>query len=98
MHAPDLTALDQRTERTATWIVAVGLAAVLAGVLSAVQCSRPPPQSPAWPPPPAVVDALPAQVTPTLAESATVAAASAATPAADPSPVTVTALLRTGTL
>ncbi len=85
----DLYLLDRRAKRNATIIIAVGLLAVLASVLS-VQCGKPAPVEPKWPPPPAVVDALPVQVTPTLADPAT--------PAADPSPVTTTAVWHTDPL
>lgn len=82
MRDESLYLLNQRAERHITITIAVGLLAIIAAVLS-VQCGKTAP-APTWPPPPAVVDALPAQVTPTLADPAT--------PAADPSPVTTTAV------
>lgn len=92
MRNDDLYILDQRTERHATIVGAVGLALIIAAAVLSVQCGRPKP-APDWPPPAAVVDALPADATPVVADFATTA-----TPAADPSPVTTTALWRTDPL
>ncbi len=97
MRDDDLYILNERTERHATIVGAVGLALIIAAAVLSVQCGKTAPVpamvEPPWPPPPTVVDALPVQATPSVADFATVA-----TPAADPSPVTTTAVWRTDPL